>query len=265
MTYSVQALKMAEAEVPGPEVYWMSHWNEWVKLHFYMVVLRGNGITAIINTGPPSDISQLNSAWSAFAGPRCQMIRSEQERPERALAAIGVNPADVDYVLLTPLQSYATANIPMFAKAKICLSRRGWIDDVIARPNSSHGSRDFFIPDAVLKYLLFEAQHRVHLLEDEEEVCPGIRAWWAGVHHRSSMVYSVDTDAGVVMIGDCAMMYENLVGPPLGIAESLLEAATAYQRIQRESSIFLPLYDPNVLVRYPNGIIASTGGRNRLA
>lgn len=77
------------------------------------------------------------------------------------------------------------------------------------------------------------------------------------MHHRSSVVYSVDTDKGVVMIGDCAMKYENLDGPPLGIAESLLEASTAYKRIKREASIFLPLYEPEVLVRYPNGIHAS--------
>lgn len=254
MTYSVHVLKMAEAEVPGPEVYWMSHWHEWVKLHFYMVVLRGNGITAIVNTGPPSDISQINRAWCEFAGPHCQMIRNEEERPERALARIGVDPSNVDFVLLTPLQVYATANIPMFSSAKICLSRRGWIEDVIARPSPSHGSRDLCIPDPVLKHMLFEAQDRLRLIEDEEEICPGIRAWWAGGHHRSSMVYSVDTDAGVVMISDCAMKYENLAGTPLGIAESLLEGATAYKRIKREATIFLPLYDPEVLVRYPNGI-----------
>jgi hypothetical protein len=234
----------------------MSHWNEWVKLHFYMVVLRCNGITAIINTGPPSDITQLNHAWSEFAGPRCQMIRNEEERPERALARIGVDPAEVDFVLLTPLQSYATSNIPLFKNAKICLSRRGWIEDVIARPSASHGARSFCVPDAVLKHMLFEAQDRIRLIGDEEEICPGIRAWWAGVHHRSSVVYSVDTDAGIVMIGDCAMKYENLVGPPLGIAESLLEAATTYERVKREASIFLPLYDPEVLVRYPNGIVS---------
>ena len=256
-TYSVQVLKMAEAEVPGPEAFWMSHWNEWVKLHFYMVVIRGNGMTAVINTGPPPDLTQLNRAWSAFAGPRCQMARNNEERPEHALPTIGINPADVDFVLLTPLQSYATANISLFKKAKICLSRRGWVEDVIARRASAHGSRELCIPDSALKYMLFEAHDRLHLLEDEEEVCPGIRAWWAGVHHRSSMVYCADTDAGVVMIGDCAMKYENLSGPPLGIAESLLEASIAYKRINQEASIFLPLYEPEVMVRYPNGIPVS--------
>jgi hypothetical protein len=68
-----------------------------------------------------------------------------------------------------------------------------------------------------------------------------------------------DTDAGVVMIGDCAMKYDNVARHPLGIAESLLEGATAYKRIRQEASIFLPLYDPEVLVRYPSGIPALLG------
>ena len=63
MSYSVHVLKMAEAEVPGPEVYWMSHWQEWVRLYFYMVVVRGNGVTAVVNTGPPADLSEMNRAW----------------------------------------------------------------------------------------------------------------------------------------------------------------------------------------------------------
>jgi hypothetical protein len=32
---------------------------------------------------------------------------------------------------------------------------------------------------------------------------------------------------------------------------------TAYKRIRQEASIFLPLYDPEVLIRYPSGISAS--------
>lgn len=50
MNYEVQVLKMGQCEVAGPEVYWMSHWNEWVRLCFWMVVIRGGGKTLIINT-----------------------------------------------------------------------------------------------------------------------------------------------------------------------------------------------------------------------
>jgi hypothetical protein len=256
MKYTVQVLTMAEAEVPGPEVFWMSHWQEWIALKFYMFVLRGGGITAVINTGPPADLSELNRAWSGFAGPRCQMIRTEEQRPERALASVGVDPAEVDYVLLTPLQAYATANIPLFKNAQICCSRRGWIEDVVARPGRLHFPRPLCIPDAVLKYLMFEASSRLRLVDYEEEIAPGIRAWWAGTHHRSSMVYSVETDMGTVSVGDCAFKYENLEGHPLGIAESLLEGEAAYGRIRDEGGVFIPLYDPAVLDRFPGGVIA---------
>jgi glyoxylase-like metal-dependent hydrolase (beta-lactamase superfamily II) len=253
MPYSVQVVKTAEAEVPGPEIFWMSHWEQ---LFFYMVVAKGNGVTVIVNTRPPSDLSDLNSAWKAFAGSRCQMKRAEAERPEHALARLGIDPAEVDFVLLTPLQAYSTANLQLFPNATICCSRRGWVEDIVARDPVLHVPRHLCISDSVLQYLLFDAKDRFRLLDDEEEVCPGVRAWWAGTHHRSSMVYSFETSAGIVMTGDCAMKYANVDGYPLGIAESIMEGETAYRRIRKEASIFLPLYDPEVLQRYPDGRIS---------
>lgn len=253
MTYELAVLKLGQADVPGPQVYWMSHWGEWETLNFYMVVIRRPGLTAIINTGPSEDLTILNRAWHAFAGERCQMLRREGERPLEALAKIGVTAEEVTHILLTPLQSYTTANIPLFPNATICCSKRGWIEDVVARPSQVHGSRQLCVPDTVLQYLLFEASDRVRLLEDEEEICPGIRAWWAGGHHRSSMVYAVDMAGGVAMVADCAFKYGNMEGHPLGIAESLAECAKAYSRIRAGAAHFIPLYDPEVLRRYPNG------------
>ena len=253
MNYSVDVLKMAETEVPGPEVYWMSHWDQWERLFFQMVLIRGEGHTAIINTGPPADLKQLNDAWGKFAGPRCQLKREEEERPLKALAHMGIDPKDVDFVLLTPLQAYATANINLFPNAEICFSRRGWIEDIIAPLSHLHVPRSLCIPDEILRHLLFEAWDRIHLLEDEEEIFPGVRSWWAGTHHRSSVVYSIDTAAGTVMVGDCAFKYKNLEGHPIGIAESVMEGEKAYSRIRKEADIFLPLYDPEIQNRYPGG------------
>ena len=126
----------------------------------------------------------------------------------------------------------------------------------MARPDYLHIPRQLCIPDETLHYLLFPAWERVSLLEDEDEICPGIRAWWAGTHHRSSMVYVIETQAGPVAIGGCAFKYANLHGHPLGIGESLAEGAAAYRRIRKEAAHFIPLYDPEVLERYPGGEIA---------
>lgn len=247
---------MGQADVPGPEVFWMSHWGQWETLFFYMVLIQGEGVTAVINTGPPRDLTELNQRWRAFAGDRCQMLRTEDELPERALASAGIKPDDVTHVLLTPLQAYATANIPLFRNAQICVSRRGWIEDIVARPDWLHVPRELCISDDGLRYLLFDARDRLRLLDDSEEVVPGIDAWWAGTHHRSSMVFNVATREGVVAAGDCAFKYQNVEGHPLGIAESLAEGHTAYLRIKRTSDHFIPLYDPEVLTRYPGGVIA---------
>ena len=257
MPYSVRVLKMGQSDVPGPEVFWMSHWDRWYTLYFYMVVVQGGGKTAIINTGPPADLGPLNAVWKEFAGDRCQMRREESERPEAALAGIGLTPADVDYVLITPLQAYATANITLFRNATVCLSRRGWIEDYHVPKWPMHIPRELRIPDPVVTYLQFEAPDRLRLLDDEDEILPGLRAWWAGVHHRSSMAYAIDTARGAVLVTDSVFKYGNVEeNHPLGIMESMEECFRTYDRLRREAAIVLPLYDPDVLARYPGGAIA---------
>jgi hypothetical protein len=251
----VNVLKLGQADVPGPEVYWMSHWGQWETLFFYMVVIRGPAVTAIINTGPPADLDVLNERWGAL-GDRCRLVRAERERPLEALASLGITPDQITHVLLTPLQLYATANLPLFPNAQFCFSKRGWIEDIMARPQWLHVPRELCISDDVLRYLLFEAWDRVRLLEDEDEICPGLQAWWAGTHHRSSMVYEIATASGIVAVGDCAFKYGNLEGIPLGIGESLEEGHRAYERIRRQAAHFIPLYDPEVLTRYPGGVVA---------
>ncbi len=244
MTYEIQVLKMGQCEVPGPEVYWMSAWDTWETLYFWMVVIRGGGRTIIINTGPPEDLTALNQAWSKAIDPRSQMVRQADERPANALAHLGIKPSDVDYVLVTPLQAYATGNIPMFANATVCISQRGWIEDFHAPKYEMHIPRKLRIPDDVLQYLDITAPEKLRLLDDEEEVLEGIRAFWTGVHHRSSMAYSVQSAAGHVVISDCFFKYRNIEEKiPLGIMESLEECMHAYARIQAEADLLLPLYD----------------------
>ncbi|MEP7270042.1 MAG: hypothetical protein ABI882_00980 [Acidobacteriota bacterium] len=256
MSFEVQVLKMGECEVAGPEVFWMSHWNDWVKLYFWMVVIRGNGKTAIINTGPPSDLTALNESWGAAFGDRGKFARTENERPLLALESIGVTPEQVDYVLITPLQTYATANIQLFKNAQVCISRRGWIEDFHAEKFPMHVPREFRIPYDALHYLMFEGNEKLRLLEDEDEVMPGLSCFWAGVHHRSSMCYVIETKAGRVGVSDCVFKYENIEAmEPLGIQESLEEFHTTGNRIKRESDLFIPLYDPDVLLRHPGGRI----------
>lgn len=248
--YEISILKMGQCEVPGPEVYWMSGWNTWETLHFWMVVIRGGGKTIIINTGPPADLRPMNEVWAHAIDPRSQMQRHDAERPDVALASIGISADEVDYVLITPLQAYATGNIPLFKNAQICVSRRGWIEDFHAPKYEFHIPRRLRIPDDVLLYLEITAPDKLRLLDDEDEVLPGVQAFWTGVHHRSSMAYVIETAKGSVVVSDCFFKYRNVEDRiPLGIMESLEECMIAYKRISRQGSHLLPLYDPLVTTR----------------
>ena len=73
-----------------------------------------------------------------------------------------------------------------------------------------HIPRELRIPDEVIKYLQFESPEKLRLLDDEDEIVPGLRAWWSGVHHRSSMAYAIDTAKGTVIVTDSFFKYGNV-------------------------------------------------------
>ncbi len=257
MTFSLQVLKMGECDVAGPEVFWMSHWHEWVTLHFWMVVIRGPGVTAIVNTGPPSDLADLNARWHAAFGARGEMRREERERPLNALAGLGVRPEDVTHVLVTPLQSYATANIQLFPNARVCLSKRDWIEDFHAEKFPMHVSRWHRIPRDTLQYLMFEGWERVHLLEDEDEVVLVYAPSGSGCTTARRCVTSSTRREARWRSATRVFTYRNLeAGEPLGAQESLEEFHRACARIKRESTLFIPLYEPEVWRRHPGGRVA---------
>jgi glyoxylase-like metal-dependent hydrolase (beta-lactamase superfamily II) len=130
MKYSVRAFNAGTFWVPGPEVYWMEAWNQREGMNILIYLVQGGGQNILINTGPPQDLTIINQAWFEFFGyPESQIVRTEDQLPHSILRSQGLSPEDISLVLVTPLQAYATANIAMFRRATIAISRRGWIED----------------------------------------------------------------------------------------------------------------------------------------
>jgi glyoxylase-like metal-dependent hydrolase (beta-lactamase superfamily II) len=255
--HSVRMLRTAEIDVPSPEVYWMEQFGDWTKLQFQMAVIRAHGKTILVNTGFPEDVTALRKAWADFLGPRADLKRPDEWRTQHLLAGADIDPAKVDYVIVTPIQLYATGCLHLFPNAKFCFSRRGWIEDIIAPTYPHHVPREGCISDEHLRWLLFENNRNLLLIDDTHELLPGLTCRWVGVHHRSSMLVEVQTPRGLVMISDCAFHYANVEeNRPLGIAESIIEAHAAYADIRRRADAFVPLYDPLVQERFPGGIIS---------
>jgi glyoxylase-like metal-dependent hydrolase (beta-lactamase superfamily II) len=253
--FDVDVASMGSMPLPGPEVFWMQAWDEWFDATFWMVVARDGEHVVVINTGPPDDLADLNALWRAsHPSGRSQFTRLPHESAVAALGALGIRPEDVTHVILTPIVAYTVGSLRRFPNATITFSRRGWIEDVLAPPRKHHLPRHIFVPDDLLKWLLFEAKDRIRLVDGSAEVLPGITAWESGVHHRSSMVVEIATASGIVSVTDSAFAYRNVEDDVyLGIGESYAEAMSAYQRIRETAGAVIPLYDPEVAVRFPGG------------
>lgn len=256
MGFGVQVLPVGRTEIPGPELFWMSEWDRWFPLSFNVVLVRGNGVTALVNTGAPADLGPLNRIWKSILGERAEYRRAADETIEAQLARVGVRPEEVTHVVATPFQLYSTAGIPLFTNAQICLSKRGWVHYHTTREHP-HDNRWTSISPEVLVHLVTDGWDRVRLLEDDDEIVPGLRTWWAGAHHRASVAVEIDSTAGTVVTSDAFFYYENVEDNRLlGINESMYEALACYERTRRVAAHIVPLYDPKVFDRYPDGVVA---------
>ena len=258
MKYTVQAFNAGTFWVPGPEVYWMEAWNQREEMNLLIFLLRAGDQNILINTGPPQDLSIINQAWTNFFGyPEAKITRTEAQLPQNILRSQGLTPDDITLVLVTPLQAYATANIHLFRRATICISRRGWIEDFQAPYYHLHVPRHLRVPPEVNQYLQNEGWEKLRLLSDEEEIQPGLRVFWAGVHHRSSIAVAVDTAKGAVIITDSFFKYGNIEsGRYLGVMESMMEADATWKRIRKEAAIYASIYDPEIFARHSGGVLA---------
>lgn len=265
MSYAVRSLSVGTFEEPGPAVFWMRRWDEWISLRLQLILIEGHGRTILVNTALPDDLGSLRAEYPgaimwAEPGTRGAIVRSPAELQGPALAAAGVTPADVTDIILTPIVRYTTDTLDAFPDARVHVSKRGWVHfhTTHAHPHDSRGA----FPRDTLVRLVTDGWDRLVLLEDEHEIAPGLRTWHSGVHHRSSLVVEVDTTVGTVAISDSFFVYENVEdGIALGLNESFEEMATTNARVLRTAGHIVPLYDHRVFERYPGGVIAPrTGG-----
>jgi hypothetical protein len=250
--------------VPGPEVFWMERFGEWLPLDFNVALADNGTRRVLLNAGPPLDaIDVMNRVWREELGGPSQLRVVHPDGIAGVLAAWGIGAETVTDVIVTPLQAYAVGGVDRLPRAQVHLSRRGWVD--LLAPPRFDPRRRMAVPDRLLRYLLEEAwfERRVHLLADEEEVAPGLRVWWAGTHHRSSLAVEMETAAGLVTFTDVVFYYENVEEDrPLGIQESMEECRVAYERIRRSGARVVSAYDPRTLARFPGGWVTPPGRRD---
>lgn len=257
-TYTIQAVKYCEQSVPGPQMFYMARWDEWLTADFFFFILRrDDGAVMLIDTGV-RDVDEIQPLVVAGVGERgrFRMDMATQNVP-LLLQRHGVDPSQVTHVFLTHLHYDHASNVRLFPNARFVVSRTGWHRTL--DPPHPALTPDVLFPRDVLAYLAGEARDRLILADDEApEIVPGIGTFYVGGHTLCSQAIRVQTQQGrAVFPGDTIFYYANLEQThPVGLAVDIGQCYRALERVRAEADLVVPPHDPALLERYPDGLIA---------
>jgi len=213
-----------------------------VEMAYYFWLLRGSSSTVLVDTGFDPDVA-------ARRGRTCVCT------PVAALTALGVEPAEVDTVVVTHFHYDHIGNLDAFPAARFVVPRRElefWTGPVAARAQfAAHVEAE-----EIARVERFVSEGRVRVTEGEEEILGGVRAIDVGGHSPGQQVTAVAVDGGlVVLASDAVHFYEELeLERPFGVIADLAEMYLAYDLLKEMAAAgaaVVPGHDPDVLRRFP--------------
>ena len=215
------------------------------KMDISMMVwlLRGGGRTILVDAGFYRP--QFFKNWTV----------RDYARPDEAVASAGVKPEDVTDLIVTHAHWDHMDGADLFPNAQIWIQKDeyAYYTGAAWQPDGKHGGID---PDDVAMLVKFNTSGRLHLVDGEQEILPGIRVHIGGRHTWQSQFVSATTRAGVVVIAsDNLYLYENLEKHvPIAQTFDAKSNLSAQDRMKEIGKIIVPGHDPAVMTKYPKTI-----------
>lgn len=206
--------------------------------------------------------------WAAVSAERAVVIdvgfnaavaerrgRTHLRCPVEALRLIGVDPADVEDVIITHLHYDHAGNFELFPRAEFHL-QESEVHYATGRYMRYSRLAHAFEPDDICQIVRLNFAQRVRQYDGDREIAPGIRVHRTGGHTAGLQFVSVHTARGwVVVASDASHFYENLESQrPFPTAFNVGEMLESFDRIRSIAPTedhIVPGHDPLVMARYP--------------
>ena len=255
-TYTLTPCHVGTLPVPGWECFFGKHDLDFHDLYFYVWVVRGDGCVGLIDAGLPPDPEDLRALDAANQAVDKRCVFSDVRLLDDVFRTQGVQPDDVDFLLITQPITYHTGGLlpRSFPKARVYMSRAGVLEYLLDTPG--HPPRPFYFTRSswmFVRDLLIE--ERLSLVDDPTEVAAGITFETTGGHHPGSAGVKVATSVGVVGILETAFLQKNVDDAhPIGIAENAALCREVIRGYKRDCDLVLADHEPTIIELYPDGI-----------
>jgi glyoxylase-like metal-dependent hydrolase (beta-lactamase superfamily II) len=240
-TWTIHALDTGTSVLEGSMLTYTAGVGTEVRVPRVIWVLRGP-TTVIVDTSVPA-----GPRAAAFIGESLE--RSSSQEPPNALSLAGVDPSDVEFVVLTHLHWDHAGNCDLFPDASILVQEdelryaiapgRFFRKSFLA-PSSGWGTPPYLVPN-------------LETVPGEREIRPGLRVVPAPGHTPGSQAVIVDTEHGSFCIaGDAISTYRNIDADlPPGFHVDVDASMDSMDRLRAAADHLLPSHDYAVFTDGP--------------
>jgi glyoxylase-like metal-dependent hydrolase (beta-lactamase superfamily II) len=214
-----------------------------IDIAMYVWLVRGGGRNILVDSGFYSQ--KFLASWKV----------ADFIRPDEAVARAGVKAEDITDVVITHMHWDHAGSVDLFPKAQVWIQKEEYTYYTGAawQSGGKHGGIELADLTTMLRV---NTEGRLHLVEGDREILPGIRVYTGGRHTWASQYVTIAALPGtVVLASDNLYLYENL-DKHLPIAQTFDEASNlrAQEKMRELASdprLIIPGHDPAVLTRFP--------------
>ena len=243
MSYAVHAVRYARHDRPGRENFIDDDPHDGpMPLDYFVWAIVGEGRNFVVDTG--------FGAAEAKARGR-ELLRS----PGDGLRAIGIDPAEVEDVIVTHMHYDHAGNLDRFPHARFHLQDRE-MSYATGRCMCNGMLRHPFSVEHVTQMVRHVFGERVTFHSGDGEIAPGITVHRVGGHSDGLQVVRVETARGpVVLASDAAHYFGNLHRrSPFPIVYNIGDMCVGWETVERlagHPDRIIPGHDPIVSEIYP--------------
>ncbi len=214
-------------------------------MDYFMWVLRSGAQTILVDSGYESE----------EAVERDRPIRME---PHQALSPLGINPADIDNLIVTHLHYDHAGGLELFPNATLHLQAAEMAyatgpcmcHDVLRMP---------YTAGHICSVINRLYSGKVIYYQGDAEIADGVTVHCIGGHSRGLQAVRVRTDAGwLVLASDAAHYWENLRSrkpfPIVVDLQNMMDGFSTLEALTSNPDLIIPGHDPLVRHYFPNDV-----------